>query len=428
MNNKKCLVFTWYFPPINSSEGICTYKLVNNSKKNYDIFTQNSNSNWSYGKNAILKLNSNINVVKNDSSDIESWQKEAVKYFEKNKDKYDSIMSRSNEPESHDIALIIKRKYPKIKWIASFGDPIANNPYNNLFMAKSPYKIKGNDILNQPILKILSPKRIIKNMWWNYKNEKYLRLHTRYYKNKKTEKNTILNCDYLVFNNKYQMEYMLNGYSKKVKDKSIIIPHSFDKCIYGKSNDKKNDKFTISYLGHLDDDRTPRQLLKALCHLKNERYDLYNKIVFNVYGNMSSKDKVYIVDNSLSDVVHFKSSVDYLNSLIIMSESDLLLVIDANLTKYIDTNIFFAAKISDYIGAGKPIFAITMQNGASADIIRDVGGCVSSFSENEIYMYLVNIIEGKLKINLNKNVEIYNVKIVAEEFDKFVGFERLCKK
>ncbi|MFR8622331.1 hypothetical protein [[Ruminococcus] torques] len=38
-------------------------------------------------------------------------------------------MTRSMPPESHEIGLKIKEIKPEIKWIASFGDPIANNPF-----------------------------------------------------------------------------------------------------------------------------------------------------------------------------------------------------------------------------------------------------------------------------------------------------------
>ena len=34
---KRILVISWYFPPINSSEGLVTYKLLKNSKYQYDV-------------------------------------------------------------------------------------------------------------------------------------------------------------------------------------------------------------------------------------------------------------------------------------------------------------------------------------------------------------------------------------------------------
>ena len=40
---KKILVISWFYPPINSSEGLVTYKLLRNSKLQYDVCMQESN-------------------------------------------------------------------------------------------------------------------------------------------------------------------------------------------------------------------------------------------------------------------------------------------------------------------------------------------------------------------------------------------------
>ena len=48
---KKILVITWFYPPVNSSEGLVTYKLLNNSRYEYDVFTQKNSASWSYGNN-----------------------------------------------------------------------------------------------------------------------------------------------------------------------------------------------------------------------------------------------------------------------------------------------------------------------------------------------------------------------------------------
>ena len=127
---KKILVISWYYPPINSSEGLVTYKLINNSEYQYDVFTQKKNENWSYGSNVDYENNENVNSIFCKSDNINDWVKEAYEYFVKNRKKYDIVMTRSMPQESHVIGLKIKENYPEVKWIASFGDPIKNNPYN----------------------------------------------------------------------------------------------------------------------------------------------------------------------------------------------------------------------------------------------------------------------------------------------------------
>ena len=56
-----------------------------------------------------------------------------------------------------------------------------------------------------------------------------------------------------------------------------------------------------------------------------------------------------------------------------MLDADMLLILDAPF----DISVFFPSKLVDYIGAQKPILAITPE-GSCADIVREAGGLVYS--------------------------------------------------
>lgn len=150
--------------------------------------------------------------------------------------------------------------------------------------------------------------------------------------------------------------------------------------------------------------------------------DLADRLEIQLYGNMSDKEKVYLLDNELLDIIQIKKPVDYRTSLAIMKESDWLIHIDANLSGVLDENIFFAAKLADYIGAGKPIFGITMFDGAGADVIRDVNGLTVSYTADEIrnYLYLIVYKNYTIQMESGKNKEQYNAVNVAARFDEFV--------
>lgn len=423
MKNKKGLVISWYFPPINSSEGLCTFKLLKNSRFKYDVYTQKNNKNWSYDTNEDKLTSKNINTIFSNCKYIDEWVQEGISKFSNNCKNYDFIMSRSMAPESHEIALELKRNNPNILWIASFGDPITNSPYINLINQDSPYSIKGKGIMNQSIKYVFSPKRILKNIWWNYKTKKYEKKHTRKYKDSKLQDDVLNNADIIIFNNKYQMEYMLNGYSDEVLKKALLLPHGYDTEFYSKSSEKRSDKYIISYLGHLDDIRTPHNFLMALVRLKKEKRQIYDNIIFNIYGDMSNNDKIYLVDNDLCDIVKFKKPVKYFESLEIMRKSNLLLLIDANLGLVTPKNIFYAAKLADYIGSKSKILGITMQDGPSADIIKEVGGVCCSHSADDIYNNLVMILEDKLKIKTDDKNKNYDMKKISNDFDSRVIYE-----
>ena len=416
---KKILVISWFYPPINSSEGLVTYKLLRNSKLQYDVCMQESNASWSYGKNEKLPEASNVTRIPVAADDLEIWKEAAVEYFRKNKEKYDIVMTRSMPPESHMIGLKIKEIKPEIIWIASFGDPIANNPFVLKDMnTLSPYSHKFR---RTGIRELISPKRILKNALWKKRTNDSLEPFRR---EQKLEEDILKQCDYVILNNKYQEAYMLGSYDESIKSKALVLPHSYDSTLYPETTGetKVNKKIRMVYIGHLNDIRTPHLLFEAVNQLKEMKPDLDDRLEIQLYGNMSDKEKVYLLDNELLDVVQIKKPVDYRTSLAIMKESDWLIHIDANLSGVLDENIFFAAKLADYIGAGKPIFGITMFDGAGADVIRDVNGLTASYTADEIrnYLYLIVYKNYTIQMESGKNKEQYNAVNVAARFDEFV--------
>ena len=406
---KKILVISWFYPPVNSSEGIVTYKLLNNSKYEYYVFTQKNSTSWSYGNKDYLKNNKNVNCIFSDSNTLKQWKTEAVEYFKKNMDKYDVVMTRSMPPESHEVGIMLKKIKPSIKWIASFGDPISNNPYTLLTMKSNPYKVDKTS----SIRRIINPFRIIKSIIYRLKKTiKNSFLDT------KIESKTLKKCDMVIFNSNEQREYMTKG---NLKTDSVIINHSYMEELYPKKVEKNTEKIIISYIGHLDAIRTPKILLEAIKEIKEEDEHLCNKLEVDFYGNLYYDDKIYIYDNELYDIVKYKKQISYLESLKKMKESDYLLHIDANLGDVIDHNIFFAAKLADYIGSKTPIISITMLEGTSANIMRKVNGLILTYSVSDVKNYLRKIIYENYQFNLDeKSSNSYNAKIVATEFDNMV--------
>lgn len=406
---KKILVISWFYPPVNSSEGIVTYKLLNNSKYEYDVFTQKNSTSWSYGNKDYLKNNKNVNCIFSESNTLKQWKTEAVEYFKKNMDKYDVVMTRSMPPESHEVGIMLKKIKPSIKWIASFGDPISNNPYTLLTMKSNPYKVDKTS----SIRRIINPFRIIKSILYCLKKTiKNSFLDT------KIESKTLKKCDMVIFNSNEQREYMTKG---NLKTDSVIINHSYMEELYPKKVEKNTEKIIISYIGHLDAIRTPKILLEAIKEIKEDDEHLCNKLEVDFYGNLYHDDKIYIYDNELYDIVKYKKQISYLESLKKMKESDYLLHIDANLGDVIDHNIFFAAKLADYIGSKTPIISITMLEGTSANIMRKVNGLILTYSASDVKNYLRKIIYENYQFNLDeKSSNSYNAKIVATEFDNMV--------
>lgn len=425
---KRILVISWFFPPINSSEGLVTYKLLNNSQYEYDVYTQKSNDSWAYGKNDFLPLNDNIKCVFSTATNLNEFTDAAMKYYVANIDKYDIIMTRSMPEESHVLGLKIKKLNSKIIWIASFGDPIGNNPFTlSAIRNVNPYSVKNRYLRKMGIKEMLSPKRFLKSCLYE---KRYKQNYDLYIKDKnRLEEDIIKNCDYIICNNSFQKEYITknnSNYSDEIKDKFILLPHTYDDKLYPSEKSKKGNKLVFSYIGHLDDIRTPRLFLEAVNKLNTENENLADLVEFNFYGNMSFNDKVYIIDNELFDVVKIRKPVSYIESLEIMKNSDWLIHIDANLFEIMDENIFFAAKLADYIGSKTNIMSLTMLDGASADIMRDIEGLITTYSKEEVYNYLYLIVYKGFEVNMNsENMCEFSAVNVAQKFDNFIKSEVL---
>ena len=417
----KGFVISWFFPPMNSSEGLVTFKLLKESNFTFDVFTQNTCRSWAYGITEEKLKSDNINPIFSEKETYDEWIEDGLEYFSNNKDKYDFIMSRATPKESHILALKIKEKYPDIPWIASFGDPLANSPYEKVLEQSSPYSIKGRKWKDTSKKYIISPKRILKNLKWNlsYKEDKFVKKEKK--KAILIEKKTLEICDMIIFNNKFQKKLMLNDFDSTVYEKSIILNHSYDESFYPDKAVNTVEKTKIVYLGHLDLIRNAQVFLEAIKLLKDKNNKLSQKLEIEFYGNMSDIDKLYIINNELYDVVKVKKSVDYFTSLEIMKKNEWLLLIDANLESIINYNPYFAAKLADYIGAHKKIIAITMENGASSEIVKHVGGKVFPYDSSLISKYLKDIIDGKVKYSENrKNSQSFSNKVVAKIFDENV--------
>lgn len=411
----KGFVISWFYPPVNSSEGLVTYKLLKASGIKHDVFTQKDNDNWSYNTTEKKLTSPNVKTIFAESSEsFEDWANECVEYFKKHRKEYDFIMSRSMPPESHVAALKIKELFPDIKWIASFGDPIYNSPFNLVSRSLPPHKVNSENFADVSIRYAFSPKRIAKDMIWQ---RSYRRDMAAEGKLRSIEQDSMDLSDLVIYNNPYQKEYMESTLSNgRSVHSSVVIPHTFDPDLYPSKSSRKSsvEKIKITYLGHLDYIRTPINFLRAVSRLKTTRPLLYKNLEVDFYGNLDNISKVAILDEEIFDQVRVRKPVTYEESLGIMQSSDWCLLVDANLTQTIQENIYYAAKLADYIGAGSNIFAVSMLQGASADIVREIGGVLSSHSVDEIYMWLVLIlnkqVSGKpVRVDRFKSISAANI-------------------
>lgn len=328
-------------------EGIVARKLINGLLENnctVDILTTNPTS--------LLGINNEILVPNNSSELLSKVQKKVVgiekkkfvDYVKRNLDKfnilnYDIVITRSEPFYLHEIGFYIKSRYPSIKWVASFGDPVFLNPYNSTSLIKC---------------------RVAKKLELKYWSMCDLVTHTN---------QTVID------------EYAKHGFDIK---KSMVLENPF--VIFNPPMKRDNSAklpIVFGYIGSLYGKRKIDPVIKFLSKL-NFDFSLQiiggvrNTYYENRFGSLTKylmkkdTEKIYkpIRDFNMLDKVELKPFMSKSDlDLFINSHIDVLINIDAPIgTK----NIFLSSKIVEYLQYRKPILNFTIE-GASVDFLKSVG-------------------------------------------------------
>lgn len=201
------------------------------------------------------------------------------------------------------------------------------------------------------------------------------------------------------------------------KEKCMVVPHSYDLKLYPKVSNHKNDKYTFAFIGHSDDLRSVEPIIRGVKLIKDINPEVAKKIKIRLIGNIPNKIKNMIYVYFLNDIISVEGTCDYYESLKIMKQSDCLIHIDADFPMLKNGSIFFAAKIVDYLGAGKPIFGITNPQCPAGKIICDTGGICCSKKPIDVATTIVSILNNPLHL-IKKSAEKYNVVNVAKNYDE----------
>lgn len=420
---KKMLVITWFYPPVNSSEGVLTYKLLHASRLPCEVFTQNGSAAWAFDKSSSLPGREGLSVVEAKSDTIADFVQEAFSYFLTHSEDYSLLMTRSMPPECHELGRRIKALRPDLPWIASFGDPIRNHPYSHLDCSLYALQCARNLVNRErrrDLLFLLRPGRLLRVLLWELRHESARRQRRSL---AEIEENALSHADLLIFNNESQRRFTL-GDKRCFWGKSLVLPHCYDKALYPaaeSTEEKSNGKIRFVFLGQLNSIRNAQPLLHAIARLREDQPDLEQKAEFLFYGDMSDGDYACIGRHHLGSLVHSEKPLRYLASLQAAKEADWLIHIDAPLASVCDENPFFAGKIADYYGSGRPILAITMARGSAADSLRRAGALVCSFSVNEIKEALALIVYYGLQAEPDgKYTSAFDSGAVASAFDREV--------
>lgn len=262
---------------------------------------------------------------------------------------YDSVYSRSMWPAAHVLAALYKIRHPDVHWRAEFSDPL-------LYDARGERRDTTVDPDSELILEFrqaLAERSIEPPEDDNLFAWIELLVYTL--------------ADEILFTNTNQLEYML-GYhegndEQSIRERAVIEPHPtlprryYDLVESDYSFDPA--KINIGYFGVFYKVRGVGDILEALATLPVETRSRFAVHIFTDKPKATART---VAENRMSDIVHVRPYVTYLEFLNLTTKLDWLLVCDARTRESHGSNPYLPSKLSDYRGAGTPIWAIVEES------------------------------------------------------------------
>lgn len=222
----------------------------------------------------------------------------------------DIVVTFGMPMSDHLLGLTIRKEF-NLPWLAHFSDPWVDNPYLTL----SPFSK------------------------WN---------------NKRYESAVMHQADSLVFTNEESLDLIMQKYPAGLRVKAHVLGHSFDPVRY--PDDGVTNRGVVRHLGALYGLRTPAHFLEALKRISRNSPSLLAGVRFEFIGPVEERLKGDMaVDGLDKSSITFHDPVDYQESLDLMASAQGLLLVDAPM----ESSPFFPSKLADYIGAKRPILALT---------------------------------------------------------------------
>ncbi len=273
----------------------------------------------------------------------------------------DVVLSHSNEVVSHDAALTLKSQ-ARLPWVAYFGDVVAANPYVRYL---GEYPLFEEDVV--------------------------------------VEARTLSRADLVICNNDEQRRLFIAIAGAGRAHRVVVIPHAYDESQYRRTRAPRVPSVPLQLLhvgGLYSEKRTARPLLAATELLLDIYPRLAGRFCVEFVGAAASKrDLEHWRAMRWRDHVKFTPSVTWKESIAAMERADVLIVIDGIFGSEdgLTASPYFPGKLADYAGAGRPLVAVTMARGPTADLVAELGGISRDDRPEHVAYAMKQAIEGRLE-------------------------------
>ena len=385
INIKSLLALPGVFLPYNETIAILSYKHLRTLDYDIDVLAMNTDNDESILENLLYdqmfrKFNIfytgayNVAIISRENLNLVKLIFNLLKYIKKSvkmseQKNYSVVYSSSLPNFSHLAGYKVKKRNPRIKWIASFSDPIKDTPFQKYYSK--------------------SYKQIVKKLTYIYlktinENSIYQKVAFKY-------------ADTLIFVSEEQRDFMTKG-KKELIEKSIIVPFTYIKewPVYKKLIDGQNASTNITkriiHLGNVYGLRRIDCLVEGIKIAKNKLPDLHKHIRIEHYGIMEQKQRDIIHASGVGDVFLDFERISYAHTLQIMNEADVLLMLDVFVDEK-ELQPYMPSKFIEYYLTNKLIFSIANEKSPISRQIKNTRHLSVKPIPDQIADALISIIQ-----------------------------------
>ena len=305
------------------------------------------------------------------------WVKPSIKYLSKKlkEEKVTHIVSTGPPHSMHLIALGLKKKNPKLKWIADFRDPWSELDLLDEFNLSRRSRIKYQ----------------------------------------KLEREVLDNSDVCLTVSETWVDSFKRLGSKNVK----LITNGFDEDDFNVLQ-KESDTFVIGHFGLLNHLRNPKNLWKTLNEICDENPEFNEKLEIRISGNVDTE-----VLQSITQYFHLKGKLrvlGYLSHKEVLNEynnSSILLLLLFNSESGKGN---YPGKIFEYIASQRYILAFGPNNSDTQNLMKKIHiGHYFTYENKNLKEKILDLFNESSKVNTSDDIHKFTRKNLTKKLSDLLN-------